>query len=99
MQVFRSCLMTQLNYYFPDYVTIEEGKHSREDFTDHVLKINGKPIMYRELASLCAFFAWLEERRFPQSEGFFGKMKFIDCLVDAMEEGEVTYELLVKHQI
>jgi len=51
------------------------------------------------LASLCAFLAWNDERRFPQSEGFFGKNKLIDCIVDAMEEGQVTYELLVKHQI
>ena len=96
MQVFRSCIMTRWNYYFPDYVTIEEGKHGP---TDYVLKINGKAITYRSLANICAFFARLEERRFPKWKGFLGKQKLIDCLVDVMEEEEVTYELLVKHQI
>ena len=99
MQVFRSCLMTQWNYYLPDYVTIEEGKHSREGFTDQILKINGKAIMYRELANICAFLAHNEERRFPQREGYFGKNKLIDCLVDAMEEEQVSRDLLEKHQI
>ncbi len=88
--------MTRWNYYFPDYVTIEEGKHGP---TDYVLKINGKAITYRSLANICAFFARLEERRFPKWKGFLGKQKLIDCLVDVMEEEEVTYELLKKHQI
>jgi len=83
-------------YYFPDYVTIEDGKFGPNDY---VLKINGKAILYRELANICAFLAYNEERRFPQSEGFFGKQKLIDCLVDAMQEEQVSYELLVKHQI
>jgi len=88
--------MTRLNYYFPDYVTIEDGKFGEGDY---VLKINDQALMYRSLASFCAFCARLEERRFPQSMGYLGKWKLIDCLVDAMVEGQVTYELLVKHQI
>jgi len=88
--------MTRLNYYLPDYVTIEQGKHGPNDY---VLKINGKALAYRELASFCAFLAWNEERRFPQRMGYLGKLKLIDCLVDAMQEGQVPYELLVKHQI
>ncbi len=83
-------------YYFPDYVTIEKGKHGPRDY---VLKINGEPILYRELANICAFLANNEETRFPQREGYFGKNKLIDCLVDAMQEEHVSYELLVKHQI
>jgi len=88
--------LTRLNFYFPDYVTIEQGKHGPNDY---VLKINGKAITYRSLANICAFLAHNEERRFPQWKGFFGKQKLIDCLVDAMEKGHVPYELLVKHQI
>jgi len=88
--------MTRLNFYLPDYVTIEQGKHGPNDY---VLKINGKALCIRELASFCAFLAWNEERRFPQKDGYLGKLKLIDCLVDAMEEGHVPYELLVKHQI
>ncbi len=83
-------------YDFPDYVTIEDGAYGPDDY---VLKINGKALAYRELASFCAFLAWNEERRFPQKDGYLGKLKLIDCLVDAMEEGHVPYELLVKHQI
>ena len=101
MQVFRSCLMTHPTYDlpeydFPNYVTIENGAYGPEDY---VLKINGEAISYRSLANICAFLAENEERRFPQSDGFFGKKKLIDCLVDAMEEGQVPDELLVKHQI
>lgn len=84
------------SYYFPDYVTIEDGKFGPNDY---VLKINGKPIMYRELANICAFLAYNEERRFPQRQGYFGKNKLIDCLVDAMEEEHVSRDLLEKHQI
>ena len=83
-------------YDFPDYVTIGDGGYGYED---HVLKINDEAISYRSLANICAFLAENEERRFPQSDGFFGKKKLIDCLVDAMEEGQVPDELLVKHQI
>jgi len=88
--------MTRWNYYFPDYVTIEEGKHGP---TDYVLKINGKAITYRSLANICAFLAHNEERRFPQKDGYLGKLKLIDCLVDAMEEEQVTRDVLEKHQI
>jgi len=88
--------MTRWNYDFPDYVTIEKGKFGPGDY---VLKINDKPLMFRTLANICAFLARLEEIRFPQKKGFFGKRKLIDCLVDAMEEGEVPYKLLKKHQI
>ena len=83
-------------YDFPDYGTIEDGAYGPDD---HVLKINGEAMTYRELVNICVFFAENEERRFPQSDGFFGKQKLIDCLVDAMEEGQVPDELLVKHQI
>jgi len=88
--------MTRLTYYFPDDATVEKGKHGPND---EVLKLGGKAITYRELAGICAFLAHNEERRFPQSEGFFGKQKLIDCLVDAMQEEQVSYELLKKHQI
>ena len=88
--------MTRWNYYFPDYVTIEDGKFGAEDY---VLKINDQALMYRNLASFCAFFARLEERRFPQKMGYLGKWKLIDCLVDAMVEGQVTRDVMEKHQI
>ncbi len=88
--------MTRLNYYFPDYVTIEPGKFGEEDY---VLKINDQALMYRTLASFCAFFARLEEIRFPQREGFLGKWKLIDCLLDAMDKGHVPREILERHQI
>ena len=99
--VSRSCLMTRQpydfsEYDFPDYVTIEDGAYGPDD---HVLKINGEAMTYRSLVNIVAFLAENEERRFPQSDGFFGKQKLIDCLVDAMEEGQVTDEFLVKHQI
>jgi len=83
-------------YDFPDYVTIEDGGYGYEDY---VLKINDEAISYRSLANIVAFLAENEERRFPQWKGFFGKQKLIDCLVDAMEEGQVTDKFLVKHQI
>jgi len=83
-------------YDFPHYVTIEDGEYGPDDL---VLKINGEAITYRSLANICAFLAENEERRFPQWKGFFGKQKLIDCLVDAMEEGQVPFELLKRHQI
>jgi len=88
--------MTHMNYFFPDYITIDKGKFGPDDY---VLKINGQPLKYRSLANICAFLAQLEERRFPQKKGFFGKQKLIDCLVDAMQEGQVPFELLKRHQI
>ena len=96
MRVFRSCLMTRWEYDFPDYATIEKGKYGPQYY---FLKINGIALSYRHLANFCSFLAHNEERRFPQRDGFFGKNKLIDCLLDAMEDEQVSRDLLEKHKI
>jgi len=83
-------------YDFPHYVTIEDGAYGPDDL---VLKINGEAISYLSLANIVAFLAENEERRFPQRMGYLGKWKLIDCLVDAMVEGQVTRDVMEKHQI